>query len=61
MLYVDNHAPGSNTGMNWRDAYWCLQDALAAAKGSDEIWLAGGTYKPDQHAIAWEWRIPPGR
>jgi len=48
-IYVDaNAAPGGN-GASWGTAYKYLQDALYKPPTSgDEIWVATGTYKPDQ-------------
>ncbi|HSJ54385.1 MAG TPA: PKD domain-containing protein [Anaerolineae bacterium] len=46
ILYVDADAWGANDGSTWVDAYTDLQDALAAAKPGDEIWVADGVYKP---------------
>jgi parallel beta-helix repeat protein len=48
--YVDQDAAGSDNGMNWTDAFNYLQDALAAATEGDQIWVAAGSYKPDQGA-----------
>lgn len=48
IIYVDANAAGANTGSSWTDAYNDLQDALADANSGDLIWVAEGTYKPDQ-------------
>jgi len=58
IIYVDDDAPGVNDGTNWKDAYWCLQDALAAAQSGDEIYVAQGIYRPDRHGIYHE-RLGP--
>ncbi len=48
--YVDGDAVGLNDGSSWEDAFNYLQDALAAASSGDQIWVAGGTYKPDANS-----------
>lgn len=52
VIYVDDDANGANDGSSWNDAFNFLQDALYvaayAAGGIDDIWVAQGTYKPDQ-------------
>jgi hypothetical protein len=51
IIYVDTDATGANNGASWGDAYRCLQDALAVAQYADEVRVAQGTHKPDQHAV----------
>lgn len=48
ILYVDQAAEGQGTGASWQDAYVCLQDALAVAVSGEQIWVAQGTYRPDE-------------
>ena len=47
VIYVDDSAPGSNTGASWFNAYRYLQDALSVAQSGDQVWVAQGTYQPD--------------
>ncbi len=46
--YVDENAPGVQTGGSWLNAFRYLQDALAVGLPGDEIWVAEGLYHPDQ-------------
>ncbi len=46
-IYVDVNTPDNNDGSSWAKAYKYLQDGLAVAGASDEIWAAAGTYYPD--------------
>ncbi|HLB72430.1 MAG TPA: hypothetical protein VJJ98_00270 [Sedimentisphaerales bacterium] len=46
--YVDADATGTGTGHTWANAFNDLQDALAVAWAGEQIWVAEGTYKPDQ-------------
>jgi len=46
VLYVDHTAGGANNGSSWEHAFTNLQNALAAATGDYEIWVATGVYTP---------------
>ena len=46
--YVDKSASGSGDGSSWMNAFADLQSALAAATTGDEVWVAAGTYRPDE-------------
>ncbi|MDD5454762.1 MAG: C25 family cysteine peptidase [Candidatus Ratteibacteria bacterium] len=50
--YVDNNTKPGGDGKTWETAFKYLQDALnnpsLEPEASDEIWVAGGAYKPDQ-------------
>ena len=50
VIYVDDNASAGDDGSSWATAHKYLQDALADAESGDEIWVAEGTYKPDQGA-----------
>src|ERR1700734_35621 len=46
-IYVDAGATGStHDGTSWGTAFTDLQSALAIAHASDQVDIAGGTYKP---------------
>lgn len=48
IIYVDAGAQGENTGLDWANAWPCLQNALAEAQSGDEVWVAAGIYRPDE-------------
>lgn len=50
VTYVDRSAFGPPDGTSWYRAYRTVQDALAVAASGDEIWIADGTYTPDDGA-----------
>ncbi|HEY5968147.1 MAG TPA: choice-of-anchor Q domain-containing protein [Chitinophagaceae bacterium] len=50
-IYVKKDAAGSNDGSSWANAFQNLQDALSDAllnACASEIWVAAGTYYPDE-------------
>ena len=49
-IYVDASAAGTGSGTSWPNAMTSLQDGLASAATCDStaVWVAAGTYKPDQ-------------
>ncbi|MEF8811312.1 MAG: right-handed parallel beta-helix repeat-containing protein, partial [Bacteroidales bacterium] len=48
LFYVDSSASGNDNGQSWADAFNYLQDALEYASEEDTIWIAAGTYYPDE-------------
>lgn len=50
IFYVDDDTPCTVacTGLTWATAFDNLQDALTAATPNSEIWVATGTYYPDE-------------
>jgi polymorphic membrane protein len=49
-IFVNHQATGAGDGTSWTDAFVFLQDGLAVAVAGDEVWVAEGTYRPDQGA-----------
>lgn len=47
-IYVDLNGVAPNDGSTWAVAHTNLQDALAVASSGDQIWVAAGTYTPDE-------------
>lgn len=45
---VKGDPTGTRNGATRNDAFTFLDDALGAAVAEDEIWIAGGHYKPDR-------------
>jgi len=44
--YVKTTATGSGNGSSWANASGNLQAMINASASGDEVWVAGGTYKP---------------
>lgn len=45
-IFVKLDAAGNNDGTSWADAYTNLQSAIDASTTGGQLWIAGGTYKP---------------
>lgn len=52
VIYVNDTATGSNNGSSWSNAYQNLQDALQASNEYSAIYVAAGSYYPDQGGTA---------
>jgi hypothetical protein len=57
--YVAKTGSGTNPTVDWSGAFNNLQDALAAAKSGDEIWVASGIYTPGE-TISDSFKLVPG-
>ncbi|MFL2937528.1 MAG: SUMF1/EgtB/PvdO family nonheme iron enzyme [Opitutales bacterium] len=49
-VYVDDNISAGGNGTSWASAHKYLQDALTEVSEGDEIWVAEGSYRPDQGA-----------
>ena len=47
VIYVNTTAGSGGDGTSWPTAFRYLQDALTFSSEGDEVWIAGGTYFPD--------------
>ena len=47
VIYVHSKARGSETGINWKNAYKTINSAVNNAKDNDQIWIAEGVYVED--------------
>jgi hypothetical protein len=48
VIRVDANATGQGNGTTWQDGFTELQEALCTARSGDEVWVADGTYQPDE-------------
>ncbi len=49
VIYVNDDAPGpTHDGSTWDSAYLYLKEALSVAVAGEEVWVAAGTYYPDE-------------
>ncbi|MDH7446902.1 InlB B-repeat-containing protein [Aquimarina sp. 2201CG14-23] len=46
-VFVDVNATGENNGSSWANAFTSLYDALSIITSNEEVWVAQGTYTPD--------------
>ncbi len=49
-IFVKQNASGANNGTSWQDAYTSLESALSLILPGQSIWVAAGTYKPENPA-----------
>jgi predicted outer membrane repeat protein len=47
VVYVNTAVGAGGDGTSWFTAFECLQNALAQTVAGDEVWVAAGTYYPD--------------
>lgn len=48
IIYVNQSAGGSNTGLSWLNAFTSVQTAIEFAASGDSIWVAQGVYTPSK-------------
>jgi hypothetical protein len=48
VIHVSKTANGNKTRLSWTDAFTDLQSALLMVQADDQIWIAAGTYYPDE-------------
>ena len=48
VIYVNHLASGADNGTSWTNAYVKLQNAITNSIANDTIWVASGTYYPDE-------------
>lgn len=51
IIYVDDGAAATGSGLSWDSAFRCLQNALADAESGDEIRVGQGVYRPDLEQV----------
>ena len=62
ILRVDDSSTAVDPdGSTWTRAYKCLQDALFESSPDDEIWVAGGLYRPHLRTGFSTWVDDPTR
>ena len=47
-IFVNRAATGQNDGTSWEHVFTTLQDAIAASSPGNVLWVAAGTYRPDE-------------
>lgn len=45
-MYVDVNSVRANDGTSWANVFTRLQSALPLGTASNQVWVAGGAYKP---------------
>jgi hypothetical protein len=60
VIYVKQDAPNGGNGQSWATAYNTLDLALQNAQANDEVWVASGTYIPNNGADRTSSFVVPG-